>query len=418
MVKQNRINQLIELLIGIDAFFTMSPYLLWETYSGYRIFDTLKLLVEVAALLLVLLSNQGIIRASRRNIWLAGSFLVVAVYYTLNAYPGTLSIGVGVISKYIVILLFLIRDSESKQRIFQIFLKIFALSVIPGIICCIALFIGINLPATFLQSIQEIKNTGNVHYRHIFGCVFREFTYYVPRFRQLCGMFDEPGMVGTVSALLLCGAGFDFKKNKFLYVILIAGILSMSFAFFLMLIIYYALSLAFTNRIKKRHVIIALGVAGILFAFRDNELLQKYLFNKISVDKLLDNNRTSDEFDLMFSEYLKEGFLTGKILLGYGNNNPIYHTVDVASYKVLIYNFGIVGFVLIVGWFAGWAVQFSKRIKPALILSCVFLLSIYQRPWIIYLYFIVILFGGIENLRYKSQDMVLNRTNCLKGNED
>lgn len=61
------------------------------------------------------------------------------------------------------------------------------------------------------------------------------------------GPFNEPGVVGTLGAVLLCTQKFNFKDWRTL-IILLAGVLSMSLFFFALVIGYGVVYLVFLRK--------------------------------------------------------------------------------------------------------------------------------------------------------------------------
>lgn len=385
----------LEILYALEAFFSITPYIFWQTYQYSSFFNILKKIVELLIFLLFFCRKKIYVIRNKTAIFL--SFMVIFLYYNLNTYI-PFSIGIGTIIQCFLMAIFLILPNENKKNIFKYFLYIFSVSLIMGMFFSIINVIGIDIKADFIESISDIKINTNQHYRHYFGCVFREKTYYSPPYKLLCGMFDEPGTVGTISALLLSATQYNMKKYKINYILLIAGIMSMSIAFLVITFIYIIYYLVKIKKIKQLIFLIIMILISfmVIYTLRDNEILYEYIGNRIFGDyTLLHNNRTSEEFDVIYKQFL----LSNNIFFGNGNNNPIFNSVDAASYKVLIFNVGFLGFFMIVGWFLYWGIKQSNKNSKCLYLLAIFLLSIYQRPWILYLFYIVILFGGIEFIK-------------------
>jgi hypothetical protein len=399
--KLKNIDFLLEILIAIDAFLSITPYLLWETYKYFTFFDILKKIIEILICIVFLFRKK--IHVEKYGIGICLSFVCVYLYYHLDSY--TFSIGLGTIMQLIIISIFLVLPNSNKKNIFKYFLKIFSYSLLMGILFSILNIIGLNIKSDFIEPISSIKVNTYQHYRHYFGCVFREKINYSPKFKLLCGMFDEPGSVGTISALLLCAIKFDIKKYKETIILIIAGIMSMSTAFFVMAFIAIMYYLIKSKNIKKIFIgiLIIMTIFLLIFIFRNNSIVNQYIINKFfGKYTLLHNNRTSKEFDIIFKDFL-EG---NKIFFGCGNGNPIFDTVDAASYKVLIFNIGFVGFFILIGWFVFWGIKQSNKNYNCLFLLFIFLLSIYQRPWVLYLYYIVILFGGFEIIKDEKKKQI------------
>ncbi len=388
---------MIEFLIALDAIFSMSPYILWETYSNYKVFDVIKMFIEIIICLLYFKNHQK--RIYKSAIVMCITFLFMYTYYVLDAYPGTLFVGLGTIMKAIIIVIFILQPREGKGNIFRIFSVLFAFSLLPGIVYCVLNILHITLPVGYIESVSEIKQANAQHYLHYFGAVFRENIYYSPIFKQVCAIYDEPGIVGTISAFILFANNYDIKKNKHLILVILGGILSMSFAFYVISLVAFLLMLISRKKIKRKYFFVGVFFAIILIFAFNNPIFQQFVFQRFKLVNLINNNRTSSQFDLLYNDFIATGFSDGSIFFGLGNGNPIYHSVDVSSYKVIIYNLGLVGFLLIIGWYLGWGLRYSGGSRLSKIYLFIFMLSIYQRPWIIYLYYIVILFGGIENLK-------------------
>ena len=155
-------------------------------------------------------------------------------------------------------------------------------------------------------------------------------------FSRLCGVFNEPGGLGTLCALLFIAR---YSRSKFWEkaVLILTGIFTFSLAFYFMIFIYAALCL-----IKKdKRYIFLIVVLGILFVnIPDIDWGNPMLNNlaermKITDSGVAGNNRVDNKAD--------ERLMTdGKYLFGYGYGVDISH---VLSYKQLVLQFGYVGFL-------------------------------------------------------------------------
>ena len=56
----------------------------------------------------------------------------------------------------------------------------------------------------------------------------------------MCGIFNEPGWLGTTIGLMLCYEEFEFKKISN-WILLIAGLLTYSLAFIIIMIIGFVM---------------------------------------------------------------------------------------------------------------------------------------------------------------------------------
>lgn len=214
---------------------------------------------------------------------------------------------------------------------------------------------------------------------------------------RLCGLFNEPGFFGTVLALILCTNNINIKKKENI-VLFIAGLLTFSVAFVLIIGLYYVIQ----NR-KNYKTIITLTVVLLLYIL----VLPNITFSNYNVQRFVDriqlvsgslvgDNRTEELFDNIFN-----GWIHGNnLLFGYGGGYVASITVGNLSYKTFLVNYGIVGFILIYIPLAFTALKkvYKPKYATALHFVICFLVSIYQRPNIFSLVYFTILYGGIETI--------------------
>ena len=127
--------------------------------------------------------------------------------------------------------------------------------------------------------------------------------------------------------------------------------------------------------------------------------MKEYIQDRIfTEDSIIVSNRTKRTFDSEFNRFLKNDTL--EVILDMDTkpqSNPLLR--GAFSYKMLIYDYGFLGFLLLILWIAIISIKENKLNKDYLILMSVFLISIYQRPYIFNEYYLVVLFGGYANIR-------------------
>lgn len=225
---------------------------------------------------------------------------------------------------------------------------------------------------------------------------------------RLCGIFNEPGYLGTVLALILCVEKYNLR-NKGNVVMLVASICTMSFAFYLISFLY--LFLKNIGNIKKMMI----GVASIvtvlaifnLFPLLGNvgEISPEFeqLISRFSITdngKFSGDNRT----DIYIDEAFDKIFYSEKVL--YGNGGGYARSIaskGVLSIVVMIVDYGFVGIIISYGTLLLSALFFNKLTVSSLAYILVFFISTYQRPDIFWLNYFVLLFGGL--VRINSMEM-------------
>ena len=209
--------------------------------------------------------------------------------------------------------------------------------------------VGIPLPHYYSDTSDYYSH--EVYYLFIVGAnnILEEL---LPRF---CGMFLEPGHIGSTCCLLLFINRFNFR-DKSNYIYLLSIIFSLSLAAYCLLFIGLCLHF-FLKGVHIIKYILFMGVlAGILYILGltyndgDNILNEKILSRLVVVDgELSGDNRTSMLFDAYYEDWLKHGDIIngyGKEAYGEGNEaKNILH--GCASFKRFFFINGIMGVILV-----------------------------------------------------------------------
>ena len=158
-------------------------------------------------------------------------------------------------SVYISSLFFL--SSDDIHGILKYLFKILAIIVAFGLICHILRLVGLT-PFSQIATIF----TDNRYYDVYPFLVYQQGLYL--RFNSI---FDEPGYYGTIVALYLVLDNLDFSKKQNI-VLLIGGVLTLSFAFYLILGVALLLK-AFLNRSILPFITIAVSIFCLYRLFPD-----------------------------------------------------------------------------------------------------------------------------------------------------
>lgn len=186
------------------------------------------------------------------------------------------------------------------------------------------------------------------------------------------GMLSEPGYVGTICALIICAKRFDFKGDSFLYIYLVAAILSLSLASYITL----ALGFLFTINMNR---LIYFGIPILLFMVLQQDIADQFVFNRLkpSDGKVIQDNRTSKGFD----EEWKSHINSLDLIWGKGKSQHTKNSSGgVSSWKSLVFNYGIIGLVLYLSILAAIFISIRPKDFYAYIVLLVVLLTIYHRP--------------------------------------
>lgn len=272
---------------------------------------------------------------------------------------------------------------------FKKFVLLYAVSLVPSVVLYPLIASGAIHPVESITPSLDIKDVLGIYYdNYLLSFKLVEVQSDNIGLFRMSGLFDEAGVVGTFSAFLLMITGYRVKDWKG-YTILTAGILSFSFAFYLMSALFLLMRAGTVTRIK---VIIFLlfcaAIAGSI-PFVQERVLQRF---EVKEGTLAGDNRSTEEFEVAFDSYV----LTDAVWMG---NRERLDESDVhgsATWKALIWDYGVVGTALIAIFFV--LLVRSKKIRfnhQRLVFTLLFIASVYQRPHIYEPSFILLFIGGL-----------------------
>lgn len=258
--------------------------------------------------------------------------------------------------------------------------KVKALDMFTNILACI---VAVSLPAWLIHvfvfefpSFGEIDNSefkGNIYPMNNYLLFVTMATANTFRFYS---MFDEPGVLGTLSAFVLFANKYKFEKKKNL-IILIGAFFSFSLAFYILTFIGY-LSQSLKN-IKKIliSVILLLLLSIIAYsALKDNLAFQYSVVERISgggVDNL--DNRTGYQASRFYDSFI----FTSDALMGIGSDEMMNKQLkEGQSYKLFIIEYGVLSTICLL--FSYFVLAGNKNIN-IYFFFLIFILSFLQRPF-------------------------------------
>ncbi|MPM67289.1 hypothetical protein SDC9_114211 [bioreactor metagenome] len=304
------------------------------------------------------------------------------VFNTYGGYKGSY------IHELISIGCFLLMRKDEKIRVFHFFYWIILICNIVSIIVYLCNILNINIGFTTLPFYNDGIETSIYNKWFIFA------TMGDPRYSliRLCGIFNEPGALGTVCALLFASS-FNYSKKREKIVWILTALFSFSLAGYMLLITYLIIYL--WNKNWRSIVVVLVFIVFFLATPRidwGNDQFNTFAKRfEITTHGLMGDNRIRTTFNIEFEQFKN----SSDYPFGKGANFTLIE--GTASYKNYIIQFGIIGFIL---YFSVWiiaALRQSRGNKDCIILLIVFLISIYQRPVTISnSYGYVLIFGGME----------------------
>lgn len=381
------------LLVAI-AMLTFNPFFIW----GHGI-----IFYALCAVLLLWASVRMLFRDRFRPefIALAASLLIMVLFYTGHAglVPGFFGA-----SFLIFLVVMLYNDKSLLLDTFYTFRNVFAALVLISLPVYLYVTLG-GAPLGQLVPPTEIKQDMGLMYDW-YGVLVVINNQYLPifgmQFHRLHLIFDEPGWVGTLAAMLWYSsrfAGIHDKKNG---LFLVAGFLSLSAAFFILLLFAYLL-LMFSARAKLRYLLLML-VAGLGIVMsdilpQDSPLVARFTGGSSGSFDNRSSNILRNEFSTLCPRSLEDCFL------GKGANYA--SNLDGGIGSSVLYDIIDYGFSILIIVFSFFWLYYLALFKPQVIqktwyvfasLTILFALNLYQRPFYFTILTYIVLFAPIIKL--------------------
>lgn len=414
----NIINLILIYIYALYFFLLNKPYFVWNTYEngffasigGVSTTSLVGAFLIIVSLIYIYINNIIITKSQ---------YTVVVMTTVLPLFTVVIAGGIkhffsGEWLIYFIAILFLLLPINFKYRIYNLCLFIFAVTLVPSIFYYIVTKIGFSIPYEVLESYEPIKTMNHTYYK-LYPFASQITNDYASVFLEsrLSGIYDEAGRVGTLAGLFLISENYQLRKSWKNFIIFISGVLSFSLAFWALSFLEYIFSMI--KKEKYKIVIYIIMLLNIYFIFinidfNGVEILEK-LQSRLTFTNgwLAGDNRTNEEFDALFMSLFSQNWTNILFGNGHGALGMLQaNNIDGSSYKQLIYDYGFFGFFYFVILITVCVAPFFKRgnyknnLQVTVILLA-YLANIYQRPSIISLVDLVILYGGLINnsIKYK-----------------
>lgn len=377
-------------IIVLAIFLYMQPFVTWSSYTYSGIFIVLMNICLFGGIIYELNSilNNKIVK---KNL-LIGFLMIVAfsMYYYCTGNNSLIG-HFGIFMQYVFICFFIF--DKDKEKIFDAYRKVFAVLLVPSVLFFIINLLGIGFPHELLQDYRE--NSTRVYLHYPFSVMTASVYSVELPMRRLCGFLDEPGALGTFIALILIITDLNLK-DKYNIFLFIAGFMTLSTAYYIIIGLYFILvKFKITTKISRKKMWLLffaiIATVGILILAQYYGVLYEIFGKLFEGDARYSNitwQKTTEKFGNRMTKYLfGNGYHSGGVDLGYN-----------ASWTVLIYDVGIIGILISVICILFAFNDKSKETYKSMIFRILFLLSMMQRPYILTVPYMCLLFIGIEML--------------------
>lgn len=190
------------------------------------------------------------------------------------------------------------------------------------------------------------------------------------------GFFDEPGVLGTLAAIVLLGSKYDFRKKENIF-ILLGGIFTFSLAFYVVTILGYLINSILMKRVKQTAIVVFSILS--LFPF----LLTIEAFKLSILYRLTNFNQSVQErngvlLDQFYNSFLETSHIYFGESLNFFSENSVLR--EGQSYKFFIIEYGFLGLIILILLYV-FLIDLKKINLYILFTLFVFLVLFTQRPF-------------------------------------
>ena len=372
---------------ALYLFLTMQPFFIWslKVVSLIYIIPFLVMIYPVAL--------ESRFRFSYNHAIIFTTLLIYITYIALPLFGKELLLGKYLLFAPFLLLLFV--SSASIEGIFTIWRKILIFFVIYALIIYLLFALKVDIPYWVLENRDKIPITSRAeHFFRAYGLVVSS-TNTLWRIggvltMRLCGPFAEPGHLGIYIGFTMLIDRFMRKKNN--WILLTGGLLTLSPAFLLILIIIELHRIINDKRINWKLFIIILFGFTVLSIIKGPEIKDRLLY--ITIERHSDlNKRSPIVVRQRFADFLK----TSKVITGVGKEEFQEFGGSLSDPRGIIAKFGLIGLVLSLFIIFLFLAEVDKKHKLFLLTAVLLVYS--HRVWMfesVYIYMFMLIASAVS----------------------
>lgn len=279
------------------------------------------------------------------------------------------------------------------KRVFNLYTYIMILLCIPSIFYYFNIMFNIGLPYDMValgDRSAMFRNYNNL-------AIFTDYSIItVGKFNvaRLCGLFGEPGALGTIMGVLLVADTVAFPEKKVRKALILAiGFLTFSLFFFVTLILYIIYSLRNISCIRLVQLCILVTIVVTILPSDIKEAFDYFILQRITFSGdtqwFAGDNRL--DFGIRFRDYLDTAS-PYQMFFGNGVKSSVLDAgAQYASFHGILYDAGFIGFLTIIIFYSYFYLYrpFIVRAWPYLLITIMPMLSLYQRGDVTSYYYIL-----------------------------
>lgn len=385
---------LLPFTLGMTAWLMIMPYFVWT--------NKIVLVLSSSILILTFLYLKILkkIVLYKKDFCFTLFWIVASLFLLQPCLNNGASIYGYTLITVVVAVLFLLPDSL-KIRSFDWFRILFILSLLPGMLLWLVHAAGVSIDPFIVGEItgndmlNSAKAQNNMFYYEFPGSVVLNYMLVYPAFR-LSAMYDEPGVVGTLSAFFIVADNMNFRKWQNI-ILFIGGAMSFSFAFAVIIF----LSILTRPKSISQIVVLLVGFYCVVYTFAPDTIpsivnqFHGRIISRVAITDqgIAGDSRIGSTLDGNFQRWLSSDY--SEILFGVNQN---LEPDGSSNWKIIPVTRGVVGLLALLLVLLLIVIRYYAGLST-LVFAGVFCLSIYQRPMVWTLPFLMLFVGGSINLK-------------------
>ena len=268
-LKKIREIEWLPLITALLLMCNLRPYYVWGVYSN----PIMQYLTIVLCCIPFFLKRRQLSKKDNSVVFIFA--LTILTYLFVGFIHGLTIFGLTARFLTTVSIVILFSQKEFIDKVFNYFFSIYAILIALAIVSWVLFLIGYNTEIDIINSSLEAER----QFRHFPFLVVESLSADMVRFG---GPFDEPGVVGTISALILCIKNYNVKDFR-TFVTLISGIISFSMFFYLLTVIFVVIRFIVTKKNLGIIIILALGFFYLYNATKEDPIINEWVWGRLSL---------------------------------------------------------------------------------------------------------------------------------------
>ena len=352
-----KLKDISSVIVGFALFLLTQPYFIW----GLSV--QVKLCIQIVPIMFFLLHNN--FSSNRKNLVLFVSLLSLLLFSVLlqrlSFYYGLFMVSFAIIPfvKY-----------GYAHKTYTSFRIIYAIFLSVSLVVWLLVLLGVTFPYTIIEPLNPLKQYNYSAYP------FMVMPNSILGLGRFFGLFDEPGVIGTISLMVLYIEKYNFKKLLNIP-IFISGFFSMSLFFILGTLIFLFVKYVI---FKPKYAFFVAVFLGVLYLSTKNiEIIKDMVYSRLewdsSANTISGNNRATDDLIHYFNS------IRGSKTYFFGaDENTIELFSGSAGYRNAILQYGFVFCFLYIVIFFMISVSRGLDPKSRIAFLAFLVMVIYQRP--------------------------------------